>query len=130
MGRESVEREMKEFAGRVLSVLDQVPDELVDAEWQILRRSLFEDTLIPSRYKALIGLAVAAALRCPSAARLHSSLAELHGASGAELSETVQLAAFVTGWTTRLGGLHGDADDFAAEVADILRYVATRVCLD
>jgi AhpD family alkylhydroperoxidase len=130
MGRESVEREMKEVAGRILSVLDRVPDELVEAEWQLLRRSLFDETLIPSRYKALIGVAVAAALRCPSAARLHTGLAQLHGASEAELAEVVQLAAFVAGWTTRLGGLHVNADDFAAEVAEVLRYVSTRVCID
>jgi AhpD family alkylhydroperoxidase len=130
MGRDVVEREMKEIAGRVLSVLDRVPDELVEAEWQILRRSLFDDTLIPSRCKALIGLAVAAALHCPSAARFHSGLAHLHGASEAELSEAVQLAAFVTGWTTRLGGLHVDADHFAAEVAEVLRYLGARLCID
>jgi AhpD family alkylhydroperoxidase len=130
VGRETLEHEMTEVAGTVLSLLDRVPDELVDAEWQLVRRSLFEETLIPSRYKALIGVAVAAALRCPYGIRLHTGLAQVHGATQAEVAEVVQQAAFVAGWSTRMGGLQVDADDFAAEVADVLRYMSTRVCID
>lgn len=77
---------MRELAGRVLSVLDRVPDELVNAEWQLLRWSLLDDTLIPGRYKALIGVAAAAVLRCPYAIGLHTEMARVHGASEAELT--------------------------------------------
>jgi alkylhydroperoxidase/carboxymuconolactone decarboxylase family protein YurZ len=130
VGREAVEREMRDIAGTVLSVLGRVPDEFVEAEWQLLRRSLFEDTLIPSRYKALIGVAVAAALRSPAAARLHTGLAQVHGATDAELAEVVQQAAFLAGWATRISGLEVDADEFAAEAAEVLRHVSTRVWMD
>jgi alkylhydroperoxidase/carboxymuconolactone decarboxylase family protein YurZ len=121
---------MRDITGTVLSVLDRIPDEFVEAEWLLLRRSLFEDTLIPSRYKALIGLAVAAALRSPAAARFHTGLAQVHGATDAELAEVVQQAAFLAGWTTRISGLQVDADEFAAEVAEVLRHVSTRVWMD
>ncbi len=130
MGREAVEREMTEVAGTVLSVLDRVPDELVEAEWQLLRRSLFEDTLIPGRYKALIGVAVSAVLQCRYGARLHTGLAQVHGVSEAELAEAVQQAAFVASLSTRMGGLQIDAADFAAEVEKITEHRSARVCMD
>src|SRR5256885_6574581 len=97
MGREAVEREMRDLLGTVLSVLDRVPDEFVEAEWQLLRRSLFEDTLIPHRYKALIGLAVAAALPPPSSARLPTRLAPGHRAPRARTGGGGPPAPFLAG---------------------------------
>jgi AhpD family alkylhydroperoxidase len=127
MGRIAVELEMEELAGTALGVLDRVPDELVDAEWRRLRQWLFHETLIPSRYKALIGVAVAASLRCPYAARLQSELARVHGASEAELAEAVQHAALGAGWGVRLSGLEVSPADFAAEVEKVVGHLARRL---
>jgi len=127
VGREAVEREMTEVAGVVLSVLDRVPDELIDAEWQLLRRSLFEQTLLPGRYKALIGVAVAAALRCPYATRLHTGLAQVHGASEAELAEVVQYCGLVSGWSALLHGLATDPAAFGGEVTQVVGHLTSRV---
>src|SRR5256885_7614058 len=100
MGREAVEREMRDLLGTVLSVLDRVPDEFVEAEWQLLRRSLFEDTLIPHRYKALIGLAVAPALPPPSSAPLPNRPAQGHRATHAAPVEVVPPAPIPAGRAT------------------------------
>jgi alkylhydroperoxidase/carboxymuconolactone decarboxylase family protein YurZ len=129
VGRGAVEQEMKECAGTVLGALDRVPDELVDAEWRRLRHWLFDETLIPSRYKALLGVAVAASLRCPYSTRLQSELARVHGASEAELAEAVEHAALVAGWSTRLSGLEVSPADFAVEVERVIGHVATRLGL-
>jgi len=129
MERIADEQEMEEFAGTALGALDRVPDELVDAEWQRLRHWLFDETLIPSRYKALLGVAVAASLRCPYAARLQTELARVHGASEAELVEAVEHAALIAGWGTRLSGLEASLTDFAAEVEKVISHVAGRLGL-
>ncbi|MGH9038304.1 MAG: carboxymuconolactone decarboxylase family protein [Acidimicrobiia bacterium] len=130
MGRETVEQEMKEILGRTPAVLDRVPDELLDADWQLLRRPFVDDSLIPSRYKALIGVAVAAAIRCSYTARLHTELARVHGASEAELAEAVHHAALVSGWSTRIHGFQLDAGEFNTEVADIAGHIAGRLAID
>ena len=130
MGRDMVEQEMKAALGRVPAVLDRVPDELLDAEWRLLRRAFLDDSLIPSRYQALIGVAVAAAVRCPHAVRLHTELARLHGASEAELAEAVHHAAMVTGWSTRWHGFGFDAGELDAEVAEIAAHIAGRLAVD
>jgi AhpD family alkylhydroperoxidase len=124
MARDTVEREMEEMLGTVMSVLDRVPDELVDAEWQRFKRAQFSETLIPNRCKELIGVAVAAVLRCPYGLRLHTELARLHGATDAEVAEAVHYASLVVGWSTQMAGLGLDLADFAAEVDGTVRHLA------
>jgi len=124
MAREAVEREMEELLGTVLSVFDRVPEELVDAEWQRFKRAQFGETLIPNRCKELIGVAVAAVLRCPYGLRLHTELARLHGATDAEVAEAVHYAGLVVGWSTQMTGLGLDLADFAAEVDATVRHLA------
>ena len=128
--RDMVERDMTEVLGRTPALLDRVPDELLDADWRLLRRAFVDDSLIPSRYQALIGVAVAATLRCPYAARLHTELARVHGANEAELAEAVHHAAMVTGWSTRLHGFGFDAEEFDGEVAEIAKHIAGRLAVD
>jgi AhpD family alkylhydroperoxidase len=116
MARETVEQEMEEMLGTVPSVLNRVPDELVAAEWQRFKLAQFGETLIPNRWKGLIGVAVAAALRCPYGLRLHTELARLYGATDAEVAEAVHFASLAVGWSTQMTWLGPDPADFAAEV--------------
>ena len=124
MARETVEQEMSEMLGRVPSVLDRVPDELVDAEWQRFKLAQFGETLIPNQWKELIGVAVAATLRCPYGLRLHTELARLYGATDAEVAEAVHFAGLVVGWSTQMTGLGLDPADFAAEVDTTIGHLA------
>lgn len=126
MGRDEVDREMKELAGTSMAVLDQVPDEVVDAEWQLLKWSLFDETLIPNRYRALIAVAVAAVLRCRYAIRLHTEMARVHGASEAEIAASVHHASLVSAWSARMNGVEVDAAEFAAEVERVVSHMTER----
>jgi AhpD family alkylhydroperoxidase len=123
VGRDAVDREMKEFAGTSMVVLDQVPDEVIDAEWHLLKWSLFDETLIPNRYRALIALAVAAVLRCRYATRLHTEMARVHGASEAEIAASVHQATLVSAWSARMNGIEVDAAEFAAEVERLVSHM-------
>ena len=124
MARETVEREMQEMLGTVPSVLNRVPDELVEAEWQLVKLAQFGETLIPNRSKELIGVAVAATLRCPYGLRLHTELARLYGATDAEVAEAIRFAGLVVGWSTQMTGLGLDPTDFAAEVETTVGHLA------
>jgi AhpD family alkylhydroperoxidase len=126
VGRTAVDREMKELAGTPMAVLDQVPDEVVDAEWQLLKWSLFDETLIPNRYRALIAVAVAAVLRCRYAVRLHTEMARVHGASEAEIAASVHHATLVSAWSARMNGVEVDAAEFSAEVERLVTHMTDR----
>lgn len=125
MGREDVQREMREILGTVLTSFDRLPDEFVDSEWDILKRLHFGETLIPDKYKQLIGLAVAAVSRSRFGAFLHTETARLRGATDAELAETVHYAKLMSGWSVYLDGLQVEYDDFGHEVERTIAFLAS-----
>jgi AhpD family alkylhydroperoxidase len=115
---------MQEMLGTVPSAFERIPDEFIDSEWDLMKRVLYGETLIPNRYKELIGVAVAAVTRCPYGTRLHAELARLHGSTEAEVAEAVHYAALVSGWGTQMTALAPDLDGFNAEVDQTVRYLA------
>lgn len=123
MGRAEVHAEMKEMFGTVVSFVDEIPDEFIDAEWEVMKRLQFGETLIPNKYKELIGLGIAAATRCRYCTLFHTEAAKLNGATDAEIKEAVHYGKLVSGWSFYLNGLRVDEDGFADEVARIVEYV-------
>ncbi len=123
MSRSDVQREMKEMFGTVISFVDQIPDEFIDSEWDLIKRVQFGETLIPNKYKELIGLAVAAVTRCRYCALFHTEAAKLFGATDAEVEEAVHYTKLVSGWSTYINGLQVDYEEFAKEVAQVAAYV-------
>ncbi|HEX3541491.1 MAG TPA: carboxymuconolactone decarboxylase family protein [Acidimicrobiales bacterium] len=123
MSRSDVHQEMKEMFGTVISFVDQIPDEFIDSEWDLMKRAQFGETLIPNKYKELIGLAVAAVTRCRYCTLFHTEAAKLFGATDAEIEEAVHYTKIVSGWSVYINGLQVDYDDFAREVAQVVAHV-------
>jgi AhpD family alkylhydroperoxidase len=116
MSRQDVDREMQQMFGTELSPLDRVPDEFIDSVWDLLKRVAFGETLIPNKYKELIGVAVAAATRCRYGALLHAELARCQGATAAEVAEAVHYASVISAWEIQLAGAQVDENEFASQV--------------
>lgn len=123
MARTDVHREMKEMFGTVIGFIDEIPDEYIDAEWEVMKNLQFGETLIPNKYKEMIGLAVAAATRCRYCTLFHTEAAKLFGATDEEIEEAVHYTKLVSGWSTYLNGLRVDEDDFADEVRRVVEHV-------
>jgi len=130
MSREAVEDEMRETVGTVLTAFDRIPDEFVGSEWELMKRVQLGETLIPNRYKELIGLAIAAVTRCRYGVLLHTEAARLHGASDAEVAEALHYAKLESGWSVHLAGLQVDYDDFAREVERTMAFLADNALED
>lgn len=124
MSRADVEGDVQLTLGTALAPLDRVPDEFLAAEWELVKGLHFGETIIPNRYKELIGLAVAAASRCPYGVVLHTEGARLHGASEAEIAEAVHYAKLVVGWSIHLGGLQVDQQEFVRQVRRATAFLA------
>jgi AhpD family alkylhydroperoxidase len=123
MARTDVQREMKELFGEVIGFIDLIPDEYIDSEWDLVKRVQFGETLIPNKYKELIGLSVAAVTRCRYCALFHAEAAKLFGATDAEVEEAVHYTKLVSGWSTYLNGMQVDYDEFKAQVARVVDHV-------
>lgn len=123
MARTDVQREMKELFGEVIGFIDQIPDEYIDSEWDLIKRVQFGETLIPNKYKELIGLSVAAVTRCRYCALFHTEAAKLFGATDEEVEEAVHYTKLVTGWSTYLNGMQVDYEEFKAQVNRVVEHV-------
>jgi AhpD family alkylhydroperoxidase len=123
MARTDVHREMKEMFGEVIGFVDLIPDQFIDAEWELIKGVQFGETLIPNKYKELMGLAVSAATRCRFCALFHTESAKLFGATYDEIEEAMHYTKLVIGWSTYINGMQVDYDEFKAQVERVVDHV-------
>jgi AhpD family alkylhydroperoxidase len=128
MSRADVEAECREMLGLVPQFLSDVPDFLIESEWESFKNiELSDQTAIPNKYKELIGLAVSGATRCRYCAYFHTEAAKLFGATEEEIAETALMAKHTMGWSTYLNTLQYDYESFKTEFDQIADYIRSNV---
>ncbi len=78
------------------------------------------ETHIPAKYKMLIGVAVAAALRSPHCSYFGTEAAKLRGATVDEIREAVLVSSLVNLGSTLLSGSQYDVERFKKEASEML----------
>lgn len=126
MTRAEVHREMEEMFGLVPTFVTTIPDEFLGQEWELWKKLDFEQTHIPGKYKALTGLAVAAAEKCTFCIVYHTEAARMQGATEEEIEEAVHLAKLTTGWSTYLHGTQVDQEQFRKELRMMMEHARGR----
>ena len=121
--RQAVEQDMRETVGLVPSFFEQIPDEYVEEEWHLFKRFIFGETLIPNKYKELMGIAIHAETKCEYCTLFHTEAAKLFGATEEEIQEAVHYAKMTLGWSAYLNGMRQDYDAFADELEQIGEYL-------
>lgn len=124
--RAQVEEEMRETLGIVPSFFDQIPDEYLDFEWEMFKRLELGETLIPNKYKELMGIAIHSESKCRYCTLFHTEAAKLFGASDEEIQEAVHYAKMSLGWSAYLNGMQEDYDKFSKELDQIVEHVAEK----
>ena len=119
---EAVREDIEETLGFVPGFWELVDEDLVN-EWPNFKRHVTEETAIPPKYKELIGLAVAANLKCPYCQEFHRGAAKMHGATDEELREVAFLAGFTPRYSSILHGMNYDVDTFRDEFARIVDHM-------
>ena len=115
--------EIEESFGFVPSFFKLIPDEYLASEWDLQKRLTLEETLIPNKYKELIGLAIAAATRCKYCTYYHTEIAKLFGATENEIEEAMHLAKQVGGWSTYINGMQLNYEEFKQEIDRAIEHV-------
>lgn len=113
--RHEVEMEMKETLGLVPGFFKSIPDQYLDYEWQMFKKLELGETLIPNKYKELMGLAIHAETKCVYCTLFHTEAAKLFGATEEEIQEAVHFAKMSVGWSVYLNGMRTDYDEFTKE---------------
>lgn len=96
-------------------------------EWQTVKKYTVGESEIPAKYRDLIGLGIAANIKCPYCAHFHSGAAQLNGATEAELEETYTLASFTARYSSLLHANEYDLDTYKGKVQQIGEYLQEKM---
>jgi len=121
--RAEVEHEIRETLGLVPSFFNRIPDKYLAAEWELFNEFTFGETLIPNKYKELMGVALHSETKCHYCTLFHTEAARLFGATDEEIQEAVHYAKMSLGWSAYLNGIQQDYDQFAEELQRVGEYV-------
>ena len=128
MSRADVDRDIEETLGLVPRFFKEVPDYLIESEWQSFKAlQLSDQTAIPNKYKELIGLGVSGATRCRYCAYFHTEAAKLFGATDEEVTEASLMAKNTMAWSTYLNAMQFDYDEFVTEFDQIAAHVRAQM---
>ena len=122
-GVAQAEAEMKKTFGTLPSWMMAYPENARAAAWE-WNKAIEGPGVIPPKYQQLIALAVASQIPCEYCTFVHRSFAtEFFGASKAEISEAVALAANTRHWSTILYGNGIEQEDVRTEIRDIIAHM-------
>ena len=123
MDREKIYKEMEHTLGLVPSFFKMIPDSSLELEWELFKRVELDESAIPNKYRELIGLGIAGAMKCNYCAFYHTEVARLFGASEEEIEEAMHYAKMTSGWSTYVNGLQIDYDQFRDEILRICEHI-------
>lgn len=126
LSRGEVEADIKNTLGLVPHFFSSIPDELIGPEWEIFKRLEFGETLIPNKYKELMGVALHSETKCGYCTLFHTEAAKLFGATDQEIQEAAHFAKMSLGWSAYLNGMREDYDTFEDELGQIGQYLSSQ----
>jgi len=119
-------KDIKKTMGLVLDQFKKIPPDVVPHEWAEMKKYTFGETKIPAKYKELMGLAIAATIKCPYCLYFHTHAAKMNGATDEEIAETAFLARFTTGWSEMVHVAGIDLEDFKKQVDKVEAYLTKK----
>jgi len=123
---QSTLEDIKKTLGVVLDQFKKIPPDVVPQEWSEMKKYAFGETKIPAKYKELMGLAIAATIKCPYCLYFHTQAAKMNGATDEEIAETAFLARFTTGWSEILHVVGLDLEEFKKQVNEVGTYLTKK----
>lgn len=116
-------KEIEETMGIVPGFMKALPENVLIQEWPLFKKYNFEETQIPAKYRELMGLAVAANIKCPYCQLFHKGAAIMNGATEEELAEIAFLASYTSRWSAIIHAQHYDYEKFKEEFEQIGEYL-------
>jgi AhpD family alkylhydroperoxidase len=114
---EATYKDIEATLGGVPGFIKAFPKAGVAGAWQELKGLEFsDDTALPVKVKALIGIAVAAQIPCEYCVWADTQTARQAGATDEEIAEAVAVAALSRHWSTFFHGMQVDFETFKKEL--------------
>lgn len=96
-----------------------IPTDALPHMWPVFKKYELGTSLIPQKYREMIGLAVAATIKCPYCEMYHRSAAKIYGATDEELNEVALLTGNTLFWSAVLHTQKYDYDKFVKELESV-----------
>jgi AhpD family alkylhydroperoxidase len=119
-------REIQEMFGFVPKFFEALPEKTFDHEWAVQRDFELGESVLPAKTKELIGLAIAAHIKCRYCIYFHTEAAKMHGATEQELREACFMGGFTVQMSNSLTGAQVDYESFRQEVDRAMQHVRSR----
>ncbi len=121
---ENTLEDIKKSFGFVPGFMKGLPQDVLIHDWPLMKKYTLEETKIPAKYRELMGLAIAANIKCPYCQLFHKSPAQMMGATPEEFAEIAFLASYTSRWSSMIHAQHYDYDTFAKETQEIGEYLS------
>lgn len=116
--------------GMVPPPLDSIPEDDAVQEWPTFKKYTVGESEIPPEYRELMGLVVAANLKCPYCVHFHRNAAKMHGATDAQVEEAYSLASFTARYSAMLHAQEYDLDTFKEKFQQIADHLQEQAAAD
>jgi AhpD family alkylhydroperoxidase len=117
-------KDIKKTFGFVPGFMKGLPQDVLIHDWPLMKKYTLGESKVPAKYRELMGLAVAANIKCPYCQLFHKSVAQMYGATPEEFAEIAFLASYTSRWSSMIHAQHYDYDTFAKETQQIGEYLS------
>ena len=122
-GSKQIEQEMIATFGFAPDFYKTLPRASLAHEWAVHRDFELSETAIPNKYKELIGVAIAAHIKCRYCIYFHTQAARAFGATDEELKEAVFMGGMTVQYSNSITGMRYDFEKFQGEVDRAIEFM-------
>ena len=124
MSYEETIKEIENTLGTVPGFMKDTPRDLLPQMWPLFKKYQLGQSVIPEKYREMMMLAAAAAVKCPYCQTYHKEVSKMWGASDEELNELAVVVANTAFWSNILHTQNYDYNTFVKELKQIGDYMA------
>ena len=117
-------KDIEKSLGIIPGFMKALPQNVLIHDWPLFKKYSLGESEIPAKYRELMGLSVAANIKCPYCQLFHKSVAQLYGATPEELAEIAFLASYTSRWSAMIHAQHYSYETFAKETQQIGEYLS------
>ena len=112
-------KDVEKSFGIVPGFMKALPRDVLIHDWPMMKKYTLGESKIPPKYRELMGLAIAANIKCPYCILFHKSAAQLYGATPVEFAEIAFLASYTSRWSSMIHAQHYPYEKFERETQQI-----------
>ena len=117
-------KDIEKTFGFVPGFMKGLPKDVLTHDWPLMKKYTLGESKIPAKHRELLGLAVAANIKCPYCQLFHKSVAQMYGATPEEFAEIAFLASYTSRWSSMIHAQHYPYETFEKETQRIGEYLS------